>query len=101
MYRLLGDWFSEFTDVREQLNLDRSTTFEACLAFILELTDEVERRINKSGRNHPIPVIPEAKRLLIEQEERIRNAKEEQDREDRGLAEIAMGAWSKTTREDD
>ncbi|CAD7700974.1 unnamed protein product [Ostreobium quekettii] len=89
VYRLLGDWFSEFTDIREQLNRDRSSSFQECLNFLSSIADAVERRIAASGRDHPIPV-PIERKSAIERQERIQAAREEQRREEESLAEIGV-----------
>ncbi len=51
MHKILGEWFSEFTDLRERLGV-RS---DLGPPFLRQLAAEMEARIRATRRDRPVP----------------------------------------------
>lgn len=84
-FRILGEWLSEHTDIREALNRDRRLTLEKFFNWM----DEIDKRIAASGRDYPVRAVgckEEAARL---RQERKLAAIEEQKREEDALAALS------------
>lgn len=84
-FRLLGNWLSEFTDIRDELNRDRKLTLEKFYAWM----DEIERRIAASGRDYPVPAPRSKDDMAKERQERKLAAIEAQKKEEDALAELS------------
>ncbi|KAL4527344.1 hypothetical protein Ndes2526B_g08957 [Nannochloris sp. 'desiccata'] len=91
-FKLLGPWLTEFIDLREQLNTGMKLgTDEENRMGIKELTEEVIKRIEATGREYPIPQISERKLAKMEAEAAKAAAIAEQEKEEKAVEELEGG----------
>ncbi|GMH34293.1 hypothetical protein BSKO_02127 [Bryopsis sp. KO-2023] len=84
-FRLLGNWLAEFTDIRMELNRDRKLTLEKFYTWL----EEIERRIEASGRDYPQPAARNQADVARERQERKLAAIEAQKKEEDAVAELS------------
>lgn len=102
VHHLLGDWLQEHTDLRDDiLHNGRELTLDR----LLHLAEEMGRRIEESGRDHPVPKLSERQLARQKKEAALAAAVAEQQREDaamegighkRGAEDISLAAQQPT-----
>jgi tRNA-dihydrouridine synthase 1 len=83
-FKLLGPWLAEYIDLRERLNKGHDMDNAA----LREMTLEVMRRADASGRDHPVPALSERQLAAMEAEAGLAAAIEEQEREAKALGAL-------------
>lgn len=90
-FKLLGPWLTEFVDLRDELNMGKEVKDPAALR---KLAEEVLRRIEATGRDHPVPKLSEKQLAKLEAEAALKAAIEEQNREETALKKLKTeGCW--------
>jgi len=84
LFKLLGPWLSEYTDLRDELNIGKDVDLDRAV----EMCNEIMTRAEESGRDYPIPQISARKLAKMEEEAAKKAAIEEQERQADALKEI-------------
>ena len=100
-HKLLGAWFREFTDLRDEMNMifpgnstsgERySSALDALESIALRVQDRIRHIVESSGRERPIPAPKDAKRDALEKLAARENAIRLQKEEEEALAALDGG----------